>query len=186
MAFSASSIFSVSAAGLYGLVMLACVLATTTAARYRQLPHHARTWAMLAAMFLLLACNRFTGFEEFVRSLLREELRVFGTYEDRRSVQGPLAVAVIVLFSAAVGWSLYFRWRTARGQRDRAVLVALGAAVVMLALVVMRIVSLHQMDTLLYGPLKLNWIADLGSSVAVLGAALKYVRLVRLRNAGRR
>lgn len=186
MASSTSSIFSMSAAGLYGLVMLACVLAAVTAARYRQPPHHGRIWAVLAAVFLLLAFHRFTGFEEHLRSLMREQLRVHGTYEERRSLQGPLAVAVIVLFSAAVGWNLYFRWRTARGQRDRAVLVALGAAVTMLALVVMRIVSLHQVDVLLYGPLKLNWLTDLGTSAAVLAAALHYARLVRMRSAGRR
>ncbi|MCU0949217.1 MAG: hypothetical protein MUF47_13375 [Porphyrobacter sp.] len=186
MAPAAPSIFSVSAAGLYGLVMLACVLATAIAARYRQPPHHARIWAVLAAVFLLLAVTRMTGFEEHLRSLLRDELRVVGSYNDRRSLQRPLAVAVIMLFSTAVGWSLVFRWRLARGQRDRAVLVALGAAVVMLALVMMRIVSLHQIDKLLYGPLKLNWVTDLGTSAAVLGAALYYARLVRLRSAGRR
>jgi len=30
-----------------------------------------------------------------------------------------------------------------------------------------------------HGPLKLNWIIDIGASVLVMGAAVTYIRLVR-------
>jgi hypothetical protein len=51
----------------------------------------------------------------------------------------------------------------------------------MLFLVILRVISLHMIDRLLFGPLKLNWIGDIGASLVVLGAAIYYMKLVRER-----
>jgi hypothetical protein len=48
----------------------------------------------------------------------------------------------------------------------------------MVMLLGLRIVSLHQIDVLLYGPAKLNWVIDIGASLTVLTAAGFYIRLV--------
>jgi hypothetical protein len=45
----------------------------------------------------------------------------------------------------------------------------------------LRIASLHMIDALLYGPLKLNWVIDIGGSLVVLVAAIYYVQLVHTR-----
>jgi len=79
----------------------------------------------------------------------------------------------------AVGAAIFAAWfyRTVRKRRSRpgiAVMVALGSAGGMIFLLMLRMVSFHPIDRLLYG-LKLNWVVDIGTSLAVLGAALYYV-----------
>jgi hypothetical protein len=44
----------------------------------------------------------------------------------------------------------------------------------------LRVISLHAIDALLYGPIKLNWVIDLGTSLIVLSAAAYYTRYTRL------
>ncbi len=48
----------------------------------------------------------------------------------------------------------------------------------MIGLMMLRIISLHMIDRLLFGPLKLNWVFDIGSTLAVLAAALYYIAIV--------
>jgi hypothetical protein len=52
----------------------------------------------------------------------------------------------------------------------------------MLLLLALRIVSLNAVDAVLFGPLKVNWITDIGASVFVIAAALYYVRLLLARH----
>ena len=42
----------------------------------------------------------------------------------------------------------------------------------------LRLISLSPVDALLYGPIKLNWIVDLGLGLSVVVSALAYVRIV--------
>lgn len=67
------------------------------------------------------------------------------------------------------------------GRRNMAVLVSVLAAFAMLLLMALRLASLHAPDALLYGTFNLNWLIDIGSSLAVLGGAVTYIRLVRAR-----
>ena len=53
------------------------------------------------------------------------------------------------------------------------------AGALMLGLLILRFVSLHAIDRLLYGSLKLNWVGDIGASCAILLAAGCYVSLIR-------
>jgi hypothetical protein len=178
MAYAAPSIFSLSAAVLYMIVLFACAAAAMIAGRHGQPPRHWRIWAAIAFGFMLLALLRITGFEEAIRDLFRDMLRAEGAYDDRRSLQRPLAAGLLCVVSLLVGWGLARQWRLARGRRNLAVAAALTGFATMIMLLGVRIVSLHQLDRLLYGPPKLNWIIDLGASMAVLGAALLYVRYV--------
>ena len=60
-----------------------------------------------------------------------------------------------------------------------AVAAAAAGCGIMLAVIAMRVISLHAMDFLLYGPPKLNWIGDLGASCMVMAAAVYYILLLR-------
>jgi hypothetical protein len=49
----------------------------------------------------------------------------------------------------------------------------------MIGLIILRLISLHALDQLLFGSLKLNWVGDLGAAAAVFGSALYYILLLR-------
>jgi hypothetical protein len=175
----AASPLSLAAAGLYVLVVLATVLGGISAHRHRQQPWHARTWLVLALFFTMLVVVRMHDLEEVLREALREVLRARGLYGERRMLQGPLVAGLLV---ASVSGCLWLAWRSTRrlrGRRNQAVLVAIAAGLAMLLLSALRLVSLHAVDALLYGPLKLNWLGDVGLSVVVAAAALYYGQLLR-------
>lgn len=175
------SVLSLLGSGLYLLVVLVCLVAASAAVRGRQLAAHWRSWAMVAVLFGLFALLRIYNVEEAVKGSLREYFRADGSYADRRAVQAPL-VAVLLAIFGAVAFALIYRWsRVVRGRRNVARVVAVVAVLAMLLLIALRLASLHAIDGLLYGPLKLNWIIDIGASLTVMGAAAYYVKLVRER-----
>lgn len=178
---AAPSILSLAAAGLYALVLGLCLLAAAAAASQRQPFAHRRTWVLIAFAFGLFALLRIAGFEEMVREMLRSELRVEGGYDQRRALQRPLAFLVSAVVGLMFAWGLWRQWRAAHGRRNMALFVAFAALATMVMLLGLRLVSLHQIDVLLYGPAKLNWVIDIGASVTVLAAAAFYIRLVRRR-----
>ena len=77
---------------------------------------------------------------------------------------------------------LYRITRRHRGRRNIARITAIIAAFVMIFLLGLRLASLHLVDALLFGPLKLNWVIDLGASLIVIFAASYYVQIVRARS----
>jgi hypothetical protein len=170
--------FNMIAVGLYLLAALGCVIGLLTAMRYRQAGWHLRVWLSVAALFIALAALRGLGIEDMWQGELRTMLRAEGTYQDRREFQRPLAAIVIAFAGSAAFLWAYRGFRNVRGRRNVAVMVAGASAFTMIALVALRLISLHPVDALLYGPIKLNWIIDMGSSLAVLGAAGYYIRLV--------
>lgn len=175
------SLLSMSAAGFYAVVVAVCLIAAGTAGRLRQPSSHWQTWATIALIFAVLAAMRMIGLEETLRDALRELLRVEMTYDTRRSFQRPLAAAVIVVATAIAAIVLVRRARVVKGRRNIVLLIAAASGLAMALLMTLRIISLHQVDAVLYGPLKLNWVADIGASLVVLVAAVLYVRLVRQR-----
>lgn len=181
MASAAPSMLSLSAAGLYMIVLAVCLWAAANAGKYRQPPAHVRMWGGIALVFALLALARIAGLEEMLRETFRNELRAEGGYDQRRALQRPLAVAVILSMSALYAWVLLRQLRAASGRRNLALLAANFAVATMIMLLGLRIVSLHQIDTLLYGPAKLNWVIDIGASLSVLAAAVLYTRYVTRR-----
>ncbi|MDJ0641423.1 MAG: hypothetical protein QNJ15_01270 [Erythrobacter sp.] len=138
---------------------------------------------MLAVLFSVLAGLRLLDLEAIWRDELRDLLVATGSYEGRRGFQGILVLVIAVLAgSAGVFW--FFRaMRASRGRRNFAVLIAQAAGLAMVALVALRTVSFSALDALLFGPLKLNWIADIGASVLVAACAAYYVGVVGKRAA---
>lgn len=175
------SMLSLAAAVLYLLVSSSCILAATTAIRGRQMRWHGRNWALLAVLFVAFAALRIFGFEEVWREDWRIAMRFEGTYEERRSFQRPIVAALIAIGASLALWWVYRVARVIRGRRNIATMVATSCAAVMVFVLALRLVSLHPIDSLLYGPIKLNWIMDVGSSLAVLGSALYYWRIVSAR-----
>jgi hypothetical protein len=173
------SILNLAASGIYGCVVMMCLAAALTAHRSRQMPRHVWTWLLLALFFAALVALRLFEVEEAVRDSLRAAMRAEGSYDQRRDIQRPIVAAIIVLACASTLGLLYRTTRIVRGRRNVARVAALVAALAMLVLMTLRMISLHAIDALLYGPVKLNWVIDLGASLAVLGAAAYYTRLVR-------
>lgn len=175
------SIFSLGAAGLYFVVLLACLLAAMTAGRQRQPGAHRRMWTVIAFAFGAFALIRIGGFEEQLRDFLRAELRTGGAYDERRTIQRYVAFGVIAAVGGLFLWELFRQSRGLRGRRNIALFAAFAALAMMVMLIGLRIVSLHQIDVLLYGSAKLNWIIDIGATLTVLASAALYVWLVSRR-----
>lgn len=178
---SSLSIFGLLAIALYAVVALCCMAACGTAATSGQPPWNRKTWAVLGLLFVLLIVLRGFGVEELVRDAMRDALRGGGNYAERRSAQGIIASVALAAVGAAGFWWLYKVTRNLRGRRNIASVVALASGGLMVFLVLLRMISLHIIDRALYGPLKLNWIGDIGTSLVVLAAAIYYLRLVRAR-----
>lgn len=170
--------FSMAAAGLYALVMLACAAAAIAARSNGQRAAHVGGWMAVAGLFALLVWLRVGAVEDIVRDHLREVLKANGEYEHRRALQLPLVVGAIIGAAFLFAWPVR-AWHTARGRRDRAIAAALLGAAVMVVLVALRTISFSPLDSLLYGPVKLNWVADIGAACLILGAAVYYARVVR-------
>lgn len=174
-----SGFLSLAAIVLYGAVALAAMAACGTAAKSGQPSWNRRTWLALALLFVVLIVLRGFNVEETIRAALRESLRAEGAYAERREVQGLVASTVLFVSAAVASWWLFRRTRMLRGRRNFATMAALVAGMAMVFLVLLRLISLHMIDVALYGPFKLNWIADIGSSLVVLTSAVIYIRLVR-------
>ena len=175
------SIFSLAATALYAGVALAAMAACGTAATSAQPNWNRNAWLALSVLFFVLILLRGLGIEEWLRDAIRETMRGDGSYSERRTVQGLIASGALVVAAALAFWWLRRATRSLRGRRNLATVAGLAAGGAMVFLVLLRMISLHMIDRALYGPLKLNWIGDIGSSLIVLGAAIFYVRLVRER-----
>lgn len=174
----ALTVFSVIAACFYWAVASACLLAVVPALSHRQVRWHKLVWVGLAAFFVLLAISRALAFEDILRENLRFLLRAEGAYDQRRALQGPIFAAIFVGAAAIAGFWFYRVMHNISGRRNIATVLALASGGIMTFLVLLRIVSLHSVDELLYGPLKLNWLTDIGSSVLVLACAVYYWAVV--------
>ena len=173
------------ASSVYLFAFLACLAAAVVAARARQVPGHVRVWISIGVLFALLAASRFFGVEQGLTEALRESLKESGAYGERRSWQAPV-VALLTVIAGAVGLFLAYRFAERQhGRRNHARTVGAIAALAMLGLVALRLASFHAVDALLFGPLKLNWVLDIGSTLAVIGAAIYYIRIVHSPRAAR-
>lgn len=171
----APTAFNLSAAAIYLGVLLSCLLAAVVAVKQRRSPWHWRIWFAIAALFGLLAMMRWLALEDLVRDQLRAASVDGAVYDQRRNFQRPIAASAIAIAGALV---LLIPMRFAKSFRSRRELAVFGAsasAVAMVFLLAIRLISLHQIDALLYGPLKLNWIIDLGASLLVAAAAVVYI-----------
>jgi len=108
--------------------------------------------------------------------------RAHGTgdhYAERRAFQSAIVAAILFVGAMLAGWRYYRVVRMIRGRRNIATTIARGCALAMI-LLALRLISLHAIDAMLYaGPVRLNWIIDIGASLLVMGSAIAYWRIVR-------
>ena len=179
MHFADPSPLSLAAAFFYGFVAFACLLADRASNRRPYRP--AFGWGAIAAVFALLAAMRFLAGEDILRAELREWIDYVGLQSERRAWQWPLTIAVLVMAGIS-GFATIRRMRSHGRDRSRRSLEwAWLATFAMLALLTVRIVSLHQADSMLFsrmfGPIRFNWVLDIGLSTVVLLAAISATRL---------
>lgn len=176
---SVPSALSLVAVGLYMAVAGGTLMAWSRAFQQRQAAWHSQAWVAISLMFLVFGLMRVLGVEDMLQSDLRSTFEIEQRYEERRALQGPL-VALIFIVAAALGAGLfYYIAKGVKGRRNIITVVAVGCTGGMIVLALLRLISLHSVDALLYGPLKINWIADLGLTLAVLGCAVRYRTVVR-------
>ena len=171
------SLFSFFAAAVYLLVAGLCAQAFVTGRRLDRINRKSLWWAIFALLFVLLAALRLSGLEEYWRNGTRNLLRKDGIYEIRRDVQAPLSVIAILCCAALVALTVRSHLRTRVGSPYRIIAYARFAAACLCGLVVLRVISFHAIDTLLYGPLKLNWVIDLGASLVIGLCAYRFGRI---------
>lgn len=169
---------------LLGLVAAALYAATAmltlrAAMKARPAPvWHRTVWLVAVGLFTACALSRLFGLEEGLRLLLRGELREEHIYSARREYQSVIASVIIVVatLAAFVGAVTVFRSGVLKsGGRSRIVLAAGLACAGMALLIVVRVVSLHALDVLIYRGPRLNWIVDIGTTGAVGVLAWLYV-----------
>lgn len=174
-----ASTLSLAAAGIYLIVALAGVLACSRAIRQRQTVWHAWAWIIVAVLFVVLALIRCFAIEEWVRTDLRDILFERAVYDQRQDIQKPLVAVFFVAAASLAAGSVYGVAKWVTGRRNIVSIAALACTGGMIFLLALRLISLHSVDALLYGRLKLNWIIDLGLSGAVIVFALWYRALVQ-------
>lgn len=158
------------------LTAVAASLMAARVAHFRERPQAIlREWLIVAGFFVFLIAIRFANLEERAREGLRLAVRGAGDYGERREFQAPLASATIVLAAIVVALA----WRTwpakAFSRERRLVMIARLAMLGYAPLYMLRIISFHTTDHLLYaGPLRLNWLIDAGLVVTVIVCALLY------------
>ena len=154
---------SILACLIYGMIALLCLAPAVTGSGALR-----RHWLAAAALMVGLIAMRLAGGEDRIRQAAREMAMQSGNYASRWEFQIPLALGVALAGTALLA-GLLRHWRAApRGSRQRLVIVSRFGMLGLLLLYALRLVSLHQIDAILYaGPLRLNWIFEGFSCLAI-------------------
>ena len=159
------------------LLYLGVAFAATSAARVADRHRDRMRWVCIATLFLALAVLRGTGLEAAATDAMRHALVEDGLYDRRRELQRPLSALAVVLVSAAL-YLFYLKRPSARERsRDWSRFWAMVGTTLMFGVIAMRLISFHELDRYLYGPVRLNWVLDVGSSFIVAAAALHFRKL---------
>ncbi|GAA0266841.1 hypothetical protein GCM10009127_03020 [Alteraurantiacibacter aestuarii] len=165
------------AVGLYAAVALAA-MGAALAGHFGKRPwKDGAAWIFASIFMLLLAAMRLTNAEDRIRQFLRVMIKANGEYGHRWEYQAPLTAIVVVLAAAGLVAAFYLvkRWQR-QGKELSQTVIAQLAMLGFVPLFGLRIVSLHLTDRLLYaGPLRLNWLIDIGLTLTIGGAAILYI-----------
>lgn len=171
------TLLSLTACAVYAVVFALCFRAAQMA-RSNGLSADQRSWMMIACLFGFLIVMRVFVLDDLIREALREYLGNRDAYADRRSLQFPLAIMALLAGLGVLGVSAHRLW-LASSTRRRMVWIGRIAAMAMVTLVVLRLISLGPIDYVLDGPLRVNWWLDLGSSFVSGTAAWRYLNFRR-------
>jgi hypothetical protein len=155
------------AAGIYLLTAAAAIAAASRDHSRRRF-----AWTSVGVAFTALAAWRLAGGEAALQELLRSAAAERNLYDERGEVQRPLIAFALLLGAPATVllWRKYAR----DGARTR-LAVACIAASILVGYTVIRAVSLHAVDALIYqsiGPVHVNYLIDGGLTLACLIAGV--------------
>lgn len=177
------SALSLLGAGLYVVVALACAMAAIATRGAGEARSSPRGWLVIGVFFVLFALMRLLQTEDILRDLLRGLLEWSDAREGRRALQLPLSLLALAIAGVPAVWLMRRIKAAGVWSRGSALDWARLATLCMVALIGLRLISLHWVDAVLFspaiGPLRINWMLDIGLSVAVLLAALAYAEKVR-------
>ena len=170
--------------GFLACVLYLCVIvATIGAARSADKSRDRLRWRLAAVFFAMALILRGTGLEAWLTQSMRESLFADGLYARRQDFQRPLAALAVVAISACL-FFFYTKRPKVRGRsREWYRFWAMIGITLMAGLVGLRLISFHELDRALYGPIRLNWILDIGSSFLVIWAAVRFQCFVPASNA---
>ncbi len=145
--------------------------------------NHNGLWLVAALGMLGLSAIRFLALEDVLRGELRLAMASMDIHETRSAFQIP-AVAIVCALGLALIWFALRRLRTKRASKlEISVVVGKLALIGLIVLLSLRIVSFHAVDTILFtrflGPIRLNWILDIGLATALASAALGFASISR-------
>ena len=101
-------------------------------------------WLPIAALYLLLSLDRFLGLLSRLSAFLRKQARIRGLYWKFRR---PFQATLMLLFAASIAALCELIPRHIRSPSHT---LALAAALYSICLVILRAISLHEMDMILY------------------------------------
>lgn len=145
---------------------------------------HGRVWLIAALVFFAAAISRRFGIEDDLRVWLRGGLRAEHLYQERRDFQSVIASLVIVVAALAGMGGFAVMLRSGVLQRkgpSRIAAVAGLACAGMVLLIMLRLVSLHLIDVLLFSGPRLNWFIDIGTTAVAGWMAVAYVPALQRR-----
>lgn len=122
-------------------------------------------WLLLVALFIGLAIEKILHLDTQIQEQLRANARDHGWYEDRRQLQIPVVVAIVL--SAGIA-APFLKRDCARDQRLHH---ASLCGMVLFIFDAIRAVSLHQIDAVLtfsFGPIHLNYLIEGGLTATIL------------------
>jgi hypothetical protein len=161
----------------YALTAVACVAAWKKRRNwYGPTPgRRGAFWLGAGAFMASLAVVRLFAIDEAARMTFKLMAKSSGLYAARRGFQAELIVAitiVAILLTAAVLWR--FKPMLAARPSARLAALALVGMAGHLFLIALRLVSLHGVDRVLYGPEHAGYILDVGCTALIIFAAVRF------------
>lgn len=153
---------------------VAAFFAHAKSGRIERQPNHmsriCKAWLAVGGSFVLFLALRVLQVEDRLRSAGRAMVMQEHAYSKRWDWQAPTAALVVALTFMIVAylWLRRSKRSNVEPQLPVTVRLALAAVGAMIVLIMLRLVSLHAIDSILYRGPHLNWVVDSAATVVVI------------------